>query len=591
MTEIARASGMRIVGPNCLGLFDVRNKFYATFAGTFLDPNFGWPKPGSVGIVSQSGAFGMHTYFLVANRGLGMTTWISTGNEADVEFGECLCYLAKDPNTKVILAYLEGARNKDTLVEGLELARKAQKPVVMVKVGRSAIGATAASSHTGSLVGSDSAYDALFKQYGAYRANTIMEAIDVVAACAQGRFPDRPHVGTVSLSGGANVIMADAAAETGLELPVLPAAAQQKLAQFMPHSATRNPTDTTGGWSINPRCFGFFSDVLLTEGNLPAVIVFGSTMGVNNQIFPGVRADMKALRARYPDRLLILSTLFLPKVKADVEANDDLLVIEDPDRAMRVIAALHRFRTAWAKDTDAPEIPRTMPKLPSNQLGEVEALAILKKAGIPVVAHKVAATAAEAGKAAAALKTPVVAKIASPDILHKTEIGGVMLGLETRKAAEAAFREITRRARKAKPKAKLDGVVVMKQVEGGIETILGAHDDPALGPVVMFGLGGIFVEVFKDVSFRLAPISVAEARAMIREVKGYPILAGARGKTPADLEAIAKALSRLSLLAAANAGGFESIDVNPFIALPKGKGAVAVDAVIVPKSSGTKTAD
>jgi acyl-CoA synthetase (NDP forming) len=232
-----------------------------------------------------------------------------------------------------------------------------------------------------------------------------------------------------------------------------------------------------------------------------------------------------------------------------------------------------------------------MPKLPSNQLGEVEALAILKKAGIPVVAHKVAATAAEAGKAAAALKTPVVAKIASPDILHKTEIGGVMLGLETRKAAEAAFREITRRARKAKPKAKLDGVVVMKQVEGGIETILGAHDDPALGPMVMFGLGGIFVEVFKDVSFRLAPISVAEARAMIREVKGYPILAGARGKTPADLEAIAKALSRLSLLAAANAGGFESIDVNPFIALPKGKGAVAVDAVIVPKSSGTKTAD
>jgi acyl-CoA synthetase (NDP forming) len=218
-------------------------------------------------------------------------------------------------------------------------------------------------------------------------------------------------------------------------------------------------------------------------------------------------------------------------------------------------------------------------------VSEVEAMAVLAKAGVPVVEHAVARSAAEAGKIAARIKFPVVAKIVSPDITHKTEIGGVQLGIAKRAEAEKAYRTLTARAKNAAPKAKLDGVVIAKQVAGGVECILGAHNDLALGPVVMFGLGGIFVEVFKDVSFRIAPIDVAEAKAMIREVKGHALLAGARGKATADIDAVAKALSKLSILAAANADRLESIDVNPFIALPKGQGAVAVDAVIVPKKS------
>ena len=582
MTAIARETGMRIVGPNCLGVFDVAHKFYATFAAGFLDPKFGFPTLGPMSIVSQSGAFGMHAYTLAKFRGLSVSSWLTTGNEADVEFGECLSYLADDEQTKVILAYLEGARNKDSLVEGLEKARAKGKPVIVIKVGRSEVGAKAASSHTGSLVGSDAAYDAIFKQYGAYRARTISELIDVAVACNAGRYPTGPEIGTISISGGANVIMADAASEIGMSMPALPPAAQAKIAAVIPHAATRNPTDTTGGWSGQPDVFPRFMEVLVEDGKLPSVIVFGSTMGTNVPFLTGVLDSLQPIRERHPDRPFIMSAVCSDEIREMTEKRG-FLVYEDADTAVRVLGALYGFTQAWARDNNVPAIPKNMPRLPEKAVSEVEALAVLAEAGIPVVDHVIAGSAAEAGKAAAKIKFPVVAKIVSADITHKTEIGGVMLGIDSRPATEKAYRALLSRAKKAAPKAKIDGVVVAKQVAGGVECILGAHNDPALGPVVMFGLGGIFVEVFKDVSFRIAPIGVAEAKSMIREIKGYKLLTGARGKEPADIDAIAKALSRLSLLAAANADRFESIDVNPFIALPKGKGAVAVDAVIVPK--------
>jgi len=582
MTAIARETGMRIVGPNCLGVFDVGHNFYATFAAGFLDPKFGFPALGSMSIVSQSGAFGMHAYTLCKFRGLSISSWLTTGNEADVEFGECLSYLADDPQTKVIVAYLEGARNKDSLVEGLEKARAACKPVIVIKVGRSEVGARAASSHTASLVGSDAAYDALFKQYGAFRARTITELVDVAVACNAGRYPTGPEFGTISISGGANVIMADAASEIGMDIPALPAAAQAKIAAVIPHAATRNPTDTTGGWSGQPDVFPRFMEVLADDGKLPSIIVFGSTMGTNVPFYTGVLDATQPIRDRHPDKLFIMSAVCSDEIRAMTEKRG-MLVYEDADTAVRVLGALYGFTQAWKRDHAVPAIPKSTPRIPETAVSEVAAMAVLKKAGVPVVDHAVATSAAEAGKSAAKLKFPVVAKIVSADITHKTEIGGVQLGIATRKEAEKAYRTLTARAKKAAPKAKLDGVVIAKQVVGGVECILGAHNDPALGPVVMFGLGGIFVEVFKDVSFRIAPIDVAEAKAMIREVKGYALLAGARGHAPADVDATAKALSKLSLLAAANADRLESIDVNPFIALPKGKGAVAVDAVIVPR--------
>ncbi len=583
MTAIARETGMRIVGPNCLGVFDVGHKFYATFAAGFLDPSFGFPTLGPMSIVSQSGAFGMHAYTLAKFRGLSVSSWVTTGNEADVEFGECLSYLADDPQTRVILAYLEGARDKDSIVEGLEKARRAEKPVIVLKVGRSAVGSVAASSHTGSLVGSDTAYDALFKQYGAYRAATISELIDVAAACCAGRFPASPDVGTISISGGANVIMADAASEVGIEIPALPKAAQEKIGSYVPYAATRNPLDTTGMWSGMPDLFPKFLDVLVEDGKLPSVVVFGSTMGTSGPFYRGVVESLKPIRERHPDKVMIMSAVCPPDVREWTE-DQGFLVFEDADRAIRVIGALHGFAKAWKrKGATAPALPKNLPRLPDAPVGESEALGVLEAAGVPVVPYRLCESAAEAAKACAAFKFPAVLKIASPDIIHKTEMGGVMLGIDSRAAAEKAYRTLVARAKKAAPRARIDGVVAMKQVQGGVECILGAHNDPALGPVVMFGLGGIFVEVFKDVAFRLAPIGLDEARAMIREVKGHALLAGARGRKPADTDAIAKALVRLSYLAAANADRFESIDVNPFIVGEKGTGAVAVDAVIVPR--------
>lgn len=581
MTDIARASGMRIIGPNCMGLFQVRHKFYCTFAGSFMDPKIGWPKPGNLAIVSQSGAFGMHAFTLAHNRGLGISTFVTTGNEADVEFGECLEYLAEDDETEVILGYLEGSRNRETLKAGLAKARERGKPVIILKVGRSSLGQRAAASHTGSLVGSDAAYDALFRQYGAYRAATIDELMDVAAGCCGGRYPSKPRVGLLSISGGVNVVMADAATKLGISVPPLPAKAQEKLRSFVPHATVRNPLDTTGMWSVDNSLFEKFLTVLLEDGGHDAVVVFGSTMGLYGDVLQRVREGITPLRQKYPDRLMMLSIVTSPDKARELE-EDGFLVYEDPDRAIEVLGALNHFKKVWSRRLRIPRVPRDMPSLPSGLIGEAEALKVLAKAGIPVVRHRLAAGPGEAGAAAKQIGFPVVLKVASPDILHKTEIGGVALGIDSQSAARRSATQLLARAKKAAPKARLDGVLVARQESGGVETILGAQVDPALGPVVMFGLGGIFVEVFEDVALRTAPVGVDEARAMIHEIKGFPLLAGARGRGAFDVDAVAQAISRLSLFVAANESNLESIDINPFIVRPAGKGAVAADAVIVP---------
>jgi acyl-CoA synthetase (NDP forming) len=260
-----------------------------------------------------------------------------------------------------------------------------------------------------------------------------------------------------------------------------------------------------------------------------------------------------------------------------------LLAFEDPSRGVAAIAALGRFGRAFAAGPGAPPpaLPKAALPAPGGPTGESEAKRVLASAGIPVIEERVAGSAAEAIAAAKAAGYPVALKLASADIPHKTEIGGVLLGLADAGEVEAGFATLMERARISAPTARLDGISVAPMVSGGVETILGVHSDPAFGPVVMFGLGGIFVEVLKDVSFRVAPFGIDQARAMIREVKGFPLLDGARGRPKMDVEALAQALAQLSVFAAANAERILSIDVNPFIVLPRG--AVAVDALIIPR--------
>jgi acyl-CoA synthetase (NDP forming) len=584
---IARASGMRIVGPNCIGIMNVLTGMWATFTGSF---DYLPPIEGSVGLISQSGAFGVYGSLCVRARGMGLRLWATTGNEVDVDVADCLAYFAQDEGTNVLMAYMEGCKDRDRLVHALELARAAHKPIVMLKVGRSEVGARAAASHTASLVGSDAVYDAIFRQYGVHRVHTIESLVDVTYAAAQGRLPAGERVALVTVSGGVGVIMADAAEEAGLPVPEMPAPVQAKLKALIPYAAVRNPVDTTAQFLNDLSLVQANLEIILAEGGYDALVIFLSSVGVNSRQMAELRPPLAELRRRYPVPPIILSGTFSPEQVPPLE-EAGFLVLEDPNRAVAAIAALVRFaRTFGAEGGAAPPspLPAGLPPLPRHALSEVESKGLLAAAGLPVVAERLTASAEEAAAAAAALGFPVALKIVSKDIPHKSEMGGVLLGLGDAAAVRKGFAGLMARTRAAAPKARIEGVLVSPFITDGVETILGVQRDPVFGPVVMFGLGGIFVEVLQDVTLRIAPFGEDEAHAMIREVKGFPLLRGARGRPPADIDALARALSLLSAFAAAYADTLETLDINPFLVRPEGQGAVAVDALIVPRAAAGK---
>jgi len=580
LVRIAAETGCRVVGPNCLGLFNARHGYAPTFTASL---DHGHPKPGGVGMVSQSGAYGSHLFVLTRDRNIGMSCWLTTGNECDVDVSDAVAYFAADPDTKVIAAYVEGIKDRDRFLGALENARRAKKPVVMMKVGRSAVGAAAAASHTASLAGSDVIYDAALKQLGVHRAETTEEMLDAVYAATRGIFPETDRLGIVTISGGAGVLMADAAERHGVDVAPMPEAAQVRLKSILPFAAVRNPVDTTAQFFNDMSLVTEFTRTILAEGGYGAIAAFVTAIPRNRETGGRLKEALTKATAEYRDRLLILCMLASPEMTKEYEAAG-YLCFEDPSRAVAAFAALSRFGRSFAKGAGSPPpaLPSSAKPVPAGaSLGEAEAKVLLASAGVPVAQEKLAKTAEEAVAAATSLGYPVVLKIASADILHKTEIGGVKLNLADADAVRAAFTQIMERAKKEKPSARIDGCLVAPMIKGGLETILGVIDDASFGPVVMFGLGGIFAEVLKDVTFRVAPFGLDEARAMIREVKGFPLLDGARGRPKLDQEALAKALSALSVYAAANAATLRSIDVNPFIVLEKG--ALAVDGLIETK--------
>jgi len=582
LTAIARASGMRILGPNCMGVFDPARHLYATFSASF---DQGVPKVGPIGIASQSGAFGAYCFVVARERGLGLSLWATTGNECDVDIAECLEFMAHDPGTKVVLGYLEGCRDKGRLIRALEAMAAKRKPLVMLKVGRSDVGAQAAASHTASLAGSDRVYDGLFRQYGVHRAESLEDLMDIGYACTAGRFPTAGRVGLVSISGGVGVLMADAARAAGLEVPAMPQAAQDKLKALLPYAAVRNPGDATGQVLADLGLLGANLEVMYREGGCDAVVVFLGTVGINPVLMPKLTDSLIGLRKRFPDPVAVVCMLSKPDLAQPLE-DAGYLVIEDATRGIQSVAALVEYGRYFARPRDAgalPPLPRPA-ALPKGPIGEFEAKRILKDAGIPIAPERLARSAQEARQAAEHIGYPVVLKIASPDIAHKSEMGGVLLGVADSAEAALGFDLLLERARDAAPDARVDGVLVAPQVQGGVEALLGVHRDPVFGPVVVFGLGGIYVEVLNDIALRIAPFGVDEARRMVREIKAFPLLDGARGRPKADVEALAQTLSRLSLFAAAQADHLQSLDINPFIVLPEGQGGLAVDALIVSRS-------
>jgi acetate---CoA ligase (ADP-forming) len=578
LTRIARESGVRVIGPNCLGVFNSSINFYPTFTSTIERRQ---PKPGGLGIASQSGAYGSHIFYLADQRGLEMTYWITTGNECDVHVAEAIKLMAEKEDVHAICAYAESIKDGDMLVEGLEIARANRKPVILMKVGRSAVGAEAASSHTASLAGDDKVYDAILKQTGCFRARTTEEALDIAYAARPRIYPAGRRIGLVTVSGGGGVLMADASEDHGLDVAAMPSDAQAIMKELVPFAGPRNPVDVTAQFFNDMSLVPKFTKLMLEQGNYDALIGFWSSVAGSSVISPQLRAGLTEAMQGHDRKLFIQSLVATPEICKEYES-EGFPCFEDPSRAVATMAALMHFGIAFDKGrAPTPDVPK-LAALPEGGLGEKEAKAILAEFGLPVVEDVLATTADEAVAAASKANGPVALKIASADILHKTEVGGVELDISGDDAVTASFDRIIANAKKGAPDAKIDGVIVSPMVEDGIDCILGSKLDPVFGPVVMFGLGGIFTEIMGDVSLRRAPVSEATALEMIDELKGRALFEGARGAKPIDKSMIAKVISQLSVFAAAHGDAAESVEMNPLRVLPDR--CVALDALIVKNS-------
>jgi acyl-CoA synthetase (NDP forming) len=576
IVAIAKSYGMRLLGPNSLGMVNPRTHFYGSFA-TGLE--LGFPTPGTVAIVSQSGAYGAHLMTAAVATGIGLSAMVMTGNEADLTLGDIVNLLVDDPNTKVIALYAEGINQADTLVNGLKRARESRKPVVIMKVGQSTLGQAAALSHTASIAGDDRVFDAVMAELGVVRVQTTEQMLDIAKIATRGIYPIDNTLGVFTVSGGAGVIISDAAATHGVAMPPMPAPAQQRLLELLPYCSPVNPVDTTAQVLNDMTLMRAFTESLITDGQYASILGFVTYTATAPTTGERVRTELQVIKQAHPDRLFCLVALG-DRHKLKRYEDDGFTLFEDPSRAVAAIAAMGRFGQAFAAvDTQAPP-PSPPLALPEQSPSEAVAKTILSAAGISVVPETVCATADQAVTAVKAIPGPAVLKIVSPDILHKTEMGGVLLNIEGEAATRAGFHTLIKRARQFNPLARIEGVLVAKQMTGGVECLLGIQQDPVFGPMAVFGLGGIYVEILDDVVLHRCPFGEDVALQMIHRIKGAALLLGARGKPKADVNALARMLARLSALAVAAGPRLQSIDLNPVFVMPEGQGAYAADAVM-----------
>jgi len=579
LVETARAGGLRLLGPNCMGALNARTKFYGTFASALED---GVPEAGRIAIASQSGGYGGYLLRHLFLRGLGVSQWVTTGNEADIDVGEALHWMAGQEDNDVLVAYIEGLRSRGSLIRALRRARENKKPIVVMKVGRTAEGSAAAASHTASLTGQDNVYDALFEEYGVYRARTTDELLDVSYALSRRSLPKGPRVGVISISGGVGVQIADFVSDAGLTMGQVPEATQDKLRALVPHCSPRNPIDMTGLVTTNHDIMEKTLDAVFEANAFDATLIFLGITGAAPSMARPLQQAIANAHARSPDQLVFVSVTCPPEMMREYDAKG-MFAFEDPSRAVNALSALWRFHETFDSDIAAPlALPAVEPlELPEDgKLNEAAAKALLAEHGVRSPREAVAKDAAEAARLAANIGFPVAVKVVSPDILHKTEVGGVALRLADAAAVEAAVSRMTETIPQHLPDARIDGYLVSEMVTGGVECILGISQDEAFGPVVTFGLGGTLVELLKDTVCALAPVSVEQARAMIGKVRTAPLLTGYRGGPRHDIEALAQAISGLSILAAQHEGTITTIEVNPLVVRPDGGGVIALDAVI-----------
>ncbi len=603
--DFARRTGIRIVGPNCLGIISTPAKMIAK-SGPYTSV-----QPGPIGIVFQSGLLAYSIVIPPHDREFGYSYVVTTGNEADLDATDFIRYMVEDDETRVIGCFIEQFRDPEKLLRVAAAAAERQKPIVVLKVGRSEAGRKAARAHTGSLVGSDAIADAIMRQYGIVRVYSLDEMTETLAAFHSKRLPIGGGVGTIFVSGGAGGLISDLSQDLGISLPELSPETVEKLDNVIPEYGTvGNPLDTTGQAATQPE---------ITEGSLVSMaedpnihtVIYGQAYPNRVDLASPVGEVLRTMPERFPDKVFFIMSLVTGKVGDGRRRDEDpvepvmhwdgvpfLQGAENSLRAVRSMIRYADFQRAW-KQTGRPltesspvaEKARDIVRGAGDRpLVEREAKAVLALYGIPVTRERLASTADEAASAATEIGFPVVLKIESPDIAHKTEAGGVMLGIKDESAAKAGFDRVVANARRYNPDAEIAGVLVQEMVSGGRELILGMSQDSDFGPAVAVGLGGIFVEVLKDVSLGVPPLSERDSHAMLSRLRGSAILdgTGARGASPADIDAIVDILGRFSQLCIDLRDVVSEIDINPLLVFDRGNGARVVDCLIVPGSNGAK---
>ncbi len=585
IARICREADIRLIGPNCLGVINPHED-------VSLNASFSthMPEKGNISFISQSGALCTSVLDFAQSRGFGFSKFVSIGNKADVDELDLLRYYHKDPETNVIMIYMEALRMRPGLIDEVKhiIAGHRPTPILVIKSGKTAAGASAASSHTGSIAGTEAVYNAIFDAAGIIRVDTVDSLFDYAIAFGAGRIPEGNRVAIITNAGGPGIIATDMSEISGLKLARFARQTDEVLHKYLPPTANfSNPVDVIGDASSDR--YRYALEAVINDEGVDCVLMILTPQSMTDAI-----GTAKAIVSIYRNTHKPIVCCFMGVV--DVSAGVKYLhenhvpVYQFPENAAKSMGKLYEA-TKWLTRKILPQYDLTFDRekaarivsrcIENNKmiLGEYEGAELLKCYGFDLPAMSIASGREQAAQIAEEIGYPVVLKISSPDILHKMDAGGVVLNLKEVGAVKTAYDTIIQSARAYKPEARIDGVLVQKMAPPGQEVILGVNKEPDFGHLLMFGLGGIYVELFKNVTFRLAPIGRNNARRMITGIKGFEVLTGFRGKPEADIETIEKLLVGLSNMVMDNPQ-IKELDINPLLVHEKGKGATAADIII-----------
>lgn len=595
--EAARRSGVRFLGPNCQGVMNIPSRVFAGFGDVFEARPF---HAGTISMVTQSGGFGYSVVNVAQELGVGFNRIFSTGNEADLTTEDILEYLIEDAQTEIISAYVEGLKHPGRLVELGRRALEARKPLLIWKVGRSEQGSKAAASHTGSMAGNKQYYDAAIARAGILPVDDVYDLVDFSAVYGQRKLPAGNRMGIVTISGGAGVLVSDKCEEWGLDVPTLSESTRLKLAKVIPaFASSMNPIDVTAQIFNDPSLLRQALEITLDDEQIDMLMIVNANM--HKELGRQVAQEIASIAARTQKPIAVSWSArdHLNKEGFDLLRNSAVPIFKTPGRGVKALYLLSRYSESLRRLQEArtyPSIPLQARQEASRTLSglkrvptEYETRRILSLYGIPVPDEAIVSNAEEAVKAADRIGYPVVLKVMSSELLHKTEAGAVQVGIRNAEELIVHYDRLMNNAVRYKPDMPIDGMLVMPMASGGVECIVGVNNDPQFGPIILFGLGGIFTEIMQDVSFELPPLSYEEARRMAERIQGYAVLNGARGRAAADLDKLVDVLVRLAAFADHQRDRVQQVEINPIFVLPQGDGVLLGDALLLPKRTAAES--